>query len=360
MKRFLCLILILSMTAAFCGCGNIRDIFEKEFVAVEDYSPPSQPDFSDDGRRTVADYTELYNALMSFVDTGLGEGIIVFPEKYNGDIGADLEKACLQIRLKDALCAYCVDNISYNLNKIFSICEAVVHLSYSKTGVPFNEIHRLLYPSGLEQIISESLENGDGRVSVLVSHSGLSPSDVGEIVASAYRANPGVSPTTPKSVVRMLSGSNNQRLYEISFSYGFATQEMRDELRDALDISDFTGSDKEAAVLYAYDRLKDVIPADGDNVYDALVKKEAGSEGTALAFTALCNELGVECRFVRGQYFEEDYCWNIVRIGDNYYHVVASQPEDQLHLRSDASMVGAFKWNTQEYPACNTDFTLTD
>lgn len=360
MKRIFCLILILIMALALCGCANMRNVYEKEFVSVEDYTAPAQPDFSDVDKQTVVDFTELYNALMSFVDTGLEEGTIVFPEKYNGDIGGDLEKACLQIRLKDALCAYCVDNVSYDLNKIFSIYEAAVHFSYSKTGVPFDKIHRLLYSSGLEQIISESLENGDSKVAVLVGHSGYSPSDVGEIVASAYRANPAVSPTTPKSVVRMLSGSNNQRLYEISLNFGSATREMRDELSAALDISDFDGDDKESAVLYAYNRLKDVIPSNGENIYDALVKKEAGSEGTALAFAALCNELGVECKFVRGQYFEEDYCWNIVRIGDNYYHVVASQPEDQLHLRSDASMVGAFKWNTQEYPACNTDFTLTD
>lgn len=55
------------------------------------------------------------------------------------------------------------------------------------------------------------------------------------------------------------------------------------------------------------------------DAYDCLVGKTAVCQGYALAFKALCNELGVECNLVTSSAL--NHAWNMVKVNGNYYLV---------------------------------------
>lgn len=57
-----------------------------------------------------------------------------------------------------------------------------------------------------------------------------------------------------------------------------------------------------------------------DSVYGALVGHKALCEGFAKAFSYLCNIAGIENMIVTG-YTDVDHMWNMVRLGDSWYHV---------------------------------------
>lgn len=62
---------------------------------------------------------------------------------------------------------------------------------------------------------------------------------------------------------------------------------------------------------------------EADNIYGALVYKECVCSGYGLAFTYLCNKLGVKSINVFGSYDTEDLfgAWNLVNVDGAWYHV---------------------------------------
>ena len=96
-----------------------------------------------------------------------------------------------------------------------------------------------------------------------------------------------------------------------------------------------------------------------NTAYAALVNRRANSEGIAFAYVELCRQLGLECNIVYGQLFWEDYCWNIVKVDGNYYHVDATEcirsGLESGFLKNDESFWGNYRWDVASYPKCVGD-----
>ena len=114
-KRLAAAAALLLAAAALCGCGSV---FDKEYVQIEDYVSAVQENDQSGERVTVHNFSGLKQAIRTLVSNGEREGSIVFDAAYDGDTTEDMASACWQVRTQDALCAYCVDNIAYDLSKI--------------------------------------------------------------------------------------------------------------------------------------------------------------------------------------------------------------------------------------------------
>ena len=114
MKKFFFSLSYILLAAFFlCGCK----FFEAEYESIEDYAPPVQSQNDELGKISVSDIDSLQQAILTIISNRETDGKIVFDSGYAGDPTADMSKACWQVRTQDALCAYCVDNISYELQK---------------------------------------------------------------------------------------------------------------------------------------------------------------------------------------------------------------------------------------------------
>ena len=75
----------------------------------------------------------------------------------------------------------------------------------------------------------------------------------------------------------------------------------------------------------------------------------------------LCSLLGLDCRMVYGQRSWEDYCWNIVSVDENYYHIdpaVCAQGDlDGGFLLRDEIMWENCRWDVAAYPACDGELS---
>ena len=60
---------------------------------------------------------------------------------------------------------------------------------------------------------------------------------------------------------------------------------------------------------------------DNQNIQSALVNHRSVCAGYAKAFQYLMQKLGFECIYVTGSAWDETHAWDIVRIGNSYYHV---------------------------------------
>ena len=162
-KKLLCLFTAAAAVLQLGACS----VLDKEYVSIHDYMPSEQEQNVTGGRLTVHSFNALKSALLSMAYEGRTEGSIAFDASYEGDAAEDLENACWTVRTEDALCAYCVENISYDFNKIVTINEADVKISYSKVSVSPKQIVHLGFSSEAESAILSAMQRGTKTLTLL-------------------------------------------------------------------------------------------------------------------------------------------------------------------------------------------------
>ena len=362
MKKPVLLNLILCVCCLFLsGCG----FFDSEYVVVEDYAPAVQSADAPEETIKVSNIFSLKQAISTIITDGEAEGKIVFDPAYDGDPVADMSKACWQVRTQDALYAYCVEDISYELSKIVTYYEAKISIGYTDYVEKAGSIVELPFSAGIEMIIRQALDEGRTKLVMLVEHSSYSAEDVVSLVSEVYRQNPAVAPREPSVIVNMYSGSNMQRLYELNMRYGMTAEELqkrRTELSGFSPFADIERGELDDAMKarMAYDYLCANTALDTSDlrntVYDALIGQNAGDEGIALGYVELCRQLGVECMVVYGQHNWQSHCWNIIKADGVYYHVDAgleeARNEQRGFMKTDEDFWATYRWDMSSYPAC--------
>ena len=222
-KKLAAVVLIFALSASLCGCGGL---FDKEYVSVSDYVTAAGDDDEPDARITVKTFSELKRALVKLVSAGGTESTIMFDPAYEGDTTEDMASACWQVRTRDALCAYCVENIAYELTKIVTYYEANIRITYSEAGQSVGDIIQMQYSAGLGEAIKNAYETGKTKLVVLISHSSYSAENVELYAGKVYEEYPASSTASPKVNVNMFSGTGMQRLYEINIDYGMSAAEL--------------------------------------------------------------------------------------------------------------------------------------
>ena len=361
MKRSAAILLLICLMISLCGCGSI---FEKEYVSVTDSIAPQEGESDNAERYSVSNMTELKKALIGMVYGGAPGGNIAFDASYSGDAAADMENACWQVRTQDSLCAYCVRDISYEMEKIVNYYESTVTIDYTSYAAELSSIVQLPYAVGLEDILATAMEENRSRVTILIGASSYSVENMKSLILDLYRENPTVCVREPQLTVFMYSGAGRQRLYEINFHYGMAEDEVircKSQLKnlDVVSNLEAEGLDEVQGALAACRYLTEncvYSETAKASCYDALILRESNSEGLALAFVEMCHQLGIECRIVYGQMSGSDHCWNIVKIDGDYYHVDVSRCYDGDYtdgfLLDDEGMWNDYRWNISNYPAC--------
>lgn len=368
-KGIVALFVCLCSALQLCGCGFSNN----EYLVIENYVPSTQEQSSEDGKVVVKNYAGLRSALLDMAYAGQSEGSIVFDSSYDGDTTEDMASACWTVRTQDALCAYCVENIAYELNKIVTINEANVYISYSDVTVKAEDISHMSFSSGAENVLKKSMLENSKRVVLLVEHSDYSAEDMAAVITGIYRENPTIVPTEPVANVNMYSGSGSQRLYEISINYGLTADELNERSAQLMAIDAFANLETEnmSEAQLAYTACEYLMQnctltglATDNTAYSALVQRSANSEGVAFAYVELCRQLGVECRIVYGQLDWHEHCWNIVKLDGSYYHVdvsaAISQGAEGNFLETDEGFWGLYRWDVASYPKCTGELEYSD
>ena len=362
MKHAIALLLVAAMLCLLCGCGSV---FDKEYVVVSAYTPTPADSSAREGRVTVRNLAELRAALRNMVSAGETERRIQFDSAYDGDVTEDLASACWQVRTQDALCAYCVENMAYDLSMIVSHYEADIFVSYSPAALGAEDIIQMQYAAGLEDTVREALEQGKARLVVLLGSSVYSAEDMENLVTGVYRSCPASAPKEPTVSVNLFSGAGRQRLYEIRLRYGLSSTELENRRLAMAAFEPFEEGSAETLsadgrALLACRWLMDHCaydPGAANDIYSALIVGEANSEGMALGYVELCRRLNLPCQIVYGQRNWENRCWNIVELDGVYYHVdpAACSVEglNSAFLLNDEQAWSEYRWDVSAYPACS-------
>ncbi len=360
-KEITLLILLVLVFLFLSACA----VYNKEYISETDYVSPIQIR-SDENRIIVRNLNELKIAVRSVIDQykESEESIIVFDPAYEGDPNTDISLACKQAITENAFCAYCVEDISYDIYKVVTYYEATITVHFAETVK--NDITRLSYSGELKQYIGNAVENRTRQLVLLVDYSIYNEDDIIDMVSDYYISNPLSVPRSPNASVNVYSGSGKQKLYEINIDYGLSDEELEEK---TVHISEFHFPDlvgieekdelEKAAYACSYLIMNSEYSSSrNDNTaYSSLIEGKANSQGLSLALIELCNRLGLDCRLVYGQKNWQNHYWNIIRIDGKYYHVdIESCINDGIKagfLLNDERMWVTYRWNMSGYPQCS-------
>ena len=369
MKRSLaCWILLAALLLSGCGSG----LFDAEYLVETTYEPVLSISAAERGDTTVATLDELKDVLLTMVAGGETTRRIVFDPTYAGDVSGDMASACWQVRTQDALCAYCVENIAYELSKIVNYYEAIVTVRYSEAADAVESIVRLPYAADAGELIRQTMAEGQAELILLSEFSSYSKEDMEDFVRHVYRETPAIVPQEPLVQVDLFSGAGNQRLYAFRFDYGMDAQTLaaRQAELSALDFfsdAETSGLGEAERALLACETLITRCRFDGeaeDSVYAALTGPRAGSLGMAFAYVELCRQLGLNCMVIDGQYNRLDHSWNLIEIDGAYYHVDPAACSlyglESGFLLNDETAWGPYRWDYFAYPHSSGTLSYAD
>lgn len=358
MNRFRVLPAMLALSVLLSGCGHL---LVTEYTSVTPHTE-QQTASRDEETLTAENYLSLKNAILSFVEDSVEEGVIRVYD-YSGDVEEDLTSAVYEVSREDPLGAYAVETMTHDCALIVSYYEIRIHIQFRRTPEQIASVQRVSSMSALQEQLEQSMEAYDDALTARLSY--YNGEDIEAMAREYYRTHPATVMEMPQVTVNIYPNSGYVRIIEVLFQYTHTPEELT-EYRNAAETSVHaaqeyvryrdTETDK-LQLLYTYLQERFAYKA-GSTVtpaYSFLCEGIADSAGCARSLQMICDEMELECYTVEGIRDGQTYYWNIVNVDGVYCHADLYRSlmggSDSLTLYKDASMNG-YLWDTEAYPAC--------
>lgn len=357
MKRAILVLLAAVLCLSASGCGSF---LEADYIVAKAYVD-DLPVIEGD-TLLISSYQSLKNAIIAMVNAHQEEETLTF-SGYGGDVSKDLPRACSELKTENALCAYAVDYISYDLSRIVSYYEAKITVNYLRSAEQMSRLHTIGSVSNAEALLRVGLLDMEPTLIFSAVGHPLNAEDIQNFVSKEYYTAPAKWLQLPQASLSVYPNEGITRIYEVSFNYGGDAEKIGELIMQmstaAAEITaQISGDEDDCAALAAALLAERCSWApDGSDLsltaYGALVNGSAASEGFAMAYKTLCDMLEIECLVIAGRLDKTPHVWNMVRLGESYYHVDTSQIWDTgaaSILHSDSDMWGRYWWDTELYP----------
>lgn len=297
------------------GCSSLLD---RPYVMVEPHV--EQPAVAGDSSTLqVSTYSELVNAVLFLVSQGTEQGMIQLID-YMGDVEDDLNRACLEVAKDDPLGAYGVDFIKNSYTRVLTTYEAVISITYRRTKEQLQSLVNVTSTSAIRKEVAAALSDYRPELVLRVGYFTGGTDSVASLVHQAYYDAPASAMGMPECTVTLYPDTGTQRIVEILLTYP-ADEETMAEKRDQLlaevetllaplRVQQGDATERLAQLFALLPRAVTYTPGGGATAWDAIIGGGADSEGLALAFQLLADELEVGSTLVEGTLNGEPHFWN--------------------------------------------------
>lgn len=346
--------LLLAMSLLLGGCGWLNG----SFVSVTPHEAPKQVSHS--GTVTAANYKEFVAALKQLVSAGTEVAAIHVAEYPAKALETGVKRAVFDVKHNDPIGAYAVEDIQYEIGSSSGLPAVSITVVYRHNATELQGIRRALGVTQAQTAAAAALESYQPGIVLLVSQ--YEDTDFSQFVQDYASEHPETIMEVPQ-VTQALYGTGESRVVELIFSY----QTSRDALRRmqaqvkpvfesaVLYVSGDGDAYQKFSQLYAflmerfdYKQETSITPA-----YSLLRHGIGDSRAFAQVYAAMCRDAGLTCMSVTGTRDGEPWTWNIIRDGEEFYHVdlLRCSSDGKYRERTDEEMEG-YVWDYSEYPAC--------
>lgn len=354
MKRMIPFLLAVCLTLSGCS------LFDSSKFTVTPHLDQSGE--ADGEVIAVRNYTQLHSELVNLVHEGVESNVINVPEYDSGRLPQDLETAAAYVRSQDAIGAYAVEDISYEVGTNGFVAAVALKIRYVHGREELTQIQSAENMEAAQEKIGEALVRCETGIVMLVES--YEETDLVQMVEDYGAANPDTVMEIPAVTIEVYPQTGIRRVISMKFTY----QNSRNDLRQmqllvsqiydsaALYVSGSGADSQKLSQLYAflmerfseYQLKTSITPS-----YSLLHHGVGDSRAFATVYAKMCSLAGLECRTVTGTRAGEPWNWNIVRDGDVYYHVdlIRCSEKGKFRMQTDLQMED-YVWDYSAYPAC--------
>ena len=342
----------LALCVMLSGCESL---FDGHYSSVKPHE--EQPSSNANKNISAASYSQLYAALTKLIHAGRENGVITVANYDQMLVEADMEEAIANAMKRNAIAAYAVEEIRFELGKSGGKPALDVDIEYIHNRAEIRKIKRVGSVGEAVVVISGALNQCQADVVLQISD--YEQTDFVQVVENYALENPQYVMELPQVTVNMYPETGTTRVVELRFTY----QTSRDALRSmqekvqpvfesaALYVSGDAREQEKYGQLYSFlmERYDYKIETSITPAYSLLRHGVGDSRAFAAVYAAMCRQAGMECLVVSGTKAGESHYWNIICEEGVWYHV--DLLEGRFRRRTDGQMEG-FVWDYSAYPAC--------
>jgi len=379
MKHIIVLFLIFAALFASAGCGNLLE-GDFESVSIHEIAPYVKPPVE---QISVSDIDEFRDLLLQLIMEHESVTQIQYYNFDGEDVNTEIQRVCDEIMHEHPIGVYAVEKITAGATRIVSYFEVDIEIIFKRTREQLESIVNVstqrYMMTQLLSIMGQHKEEAVIRTSMQ-----LSDEEIAEQIKEIYYENPRRIVMLPFVTVEIFPEEGMDRIYEIKFGHA-ESPGMLQQYGENLSVSvrrnaENAVGDTDAEILLSlvgnlmasteFDEgtARTISTHGAQNfaatAFGALVRGSAVGEGFAMAFKALCDELGFDCRVVLGLLDGRVHAWNIVLLEGAFYHIdVAMCVVNGLEtafLKTDEDFEEMYDWDKENTVRCEGELTLED
>lgn len=350
------LAVIIALCLLLAGCGTFMD---GEFLWEQNH--PFQPSPESGQNIAVADYQQLYAALTRCIENGV-EQVTMSVAQYERELlEQDISRAVETVCQENPVAAYAVQEITYELGTGGGEAVLALQLQYLHNKQEIKRIIAATDNEDAQAAIYTALNACDSGIVIRIAK--YLETDFLQIVEDYAMTHPQYMMETPQVAVNIYPDHGEDRVVELRFIYQTSRETLRgmqNQVRMLFEASvDMISVAEDAREKYAqlYALLmerfqKYTIETSITPAYSLLVHGVGDSKTFAVVYAAMCTEAGLECMVVTGTRSGEPWYWNIVCVGEEYFHLdlLRAKHEGAFLLLTDKIIDDGYVWDFTAYP----------
>lgn len=341
------------LCVSLCGCDLWMDgSYHSVKPHVEENAGGS------DQTMEVSSYTELRQQLVELVEGGRQSSMIYLSGGSQQLLQSYMEMACQYVTSYNAIGAYAVDEIVYEVGTSGARPAVAIVITYLHSRIEILRMKQVQTMNDAIIMIMSALEACDANVVLKVEQ--YEKVDFTQLIQDHVDSTPQSCMEMPQVTAVVYPDSGEERVIEISFTYQTSRETLRSmqsavrqmfasaRLYVSADAADWEKYSQLYSFLmgrYDYTVETSITPS-----YSLLQHGVGDSKAFATVYAAMCRQAGLECEVVTGTRAGEAWCWNVLPIDGGYYHIdlLRCSQENSFQAKTEEEMSG-YVWNYSEY-----------
>jgi len=353
-KMFALMLAAIALSLLMAGCTTLLD---GSYYSVEPNL--ADPDASGKDNSVASNYIELRDALVDMVESGMPSGVITIMKFDPLTVETYMEMAIGYVRTQNAVGAYALDQVSYDIGTNAGSQAVAVDLTYTHTR---SEIIRIKQVKKMEDALSLIKSNLNGYSSgVVLKVENYEPMDLVQILEDYAEENPQLVMEQPQISVLVYPEVGIQRVIEVSFTYQNSREVLRsmyDKVRPIFTAAKiYVQETEEPRERYRrlYSFLMEsfesyTVQTSNTPTYSLLMYGVGDSKAFASTYAAMCAQSNMECLVISGTRGGEPWYWNVVHYEDSYHHVdLLRCAESGAFQEITQEQLGEYVWDYSAY-----------
>ena len=379
MIRRLLFVIILIFTALSFGCAAL---LEDDMLSISPHETTPKDRLPEE-QIEVSNFRDLKAAILDLVMEHETGGRIIASNYEGEDIQADVDRASREIIANHPVGVFAVSEINGQATRIVAYFEIDIAIEYKRTKQQMDTVilvtNEWQLRSELLSIMSDYRDEAVFRTTLPISGE-----DIIRLVSETYYQNPRMIVMLPIVAVDVIPENGDDRFFELSFGLYESARISHNRIEILTsyvesNVEQTIGDTNAEKLLSLANNLVAFASFDESTAYlisehgaqnwaatasGALVNASAIGEGYAMAFKALCDELGLDCRVILGFLDGRYHAWNMVSLYGDFYHIDVAMGDavglEASFLKTDADFAERYVWDFESTPKAHGTLTYED